>query len=58
MRTTRIYSAEVNGTFTQIKAYNKTHALKGFRVLDPSVNMSDITILNTSNSHQGVWDEV
>lgn len=59
MKTAKIYSAEVNGTFTQIKAYNKKHALEGFKKLDENIKLSDIYHLkNAVNSHQAVWDEI
>lgn len=59
MKTTKIYSAEVNGIFTQIKAYNKFHALEGFKRLDENIKLSDIYQLkNAVNSHQVVWGEI
>lgn len=58
MKTSKIYSASVNGTFTHLKAYSKNHALEGFKKHDDKVKLSDISILKTSNSHQSVWDEI
>lgn len=58
MRKAKVYSAEVKGTFTQIKAYNKKHALEGLKRFDESVTLKDISILDVSNSHQAVWDEI
>lgn len=59
MKNTKIYSAEVNGTFTQIKAYNKKHALEGFKKFDENIKLSDIYQLkNAVNSQQTVWDEI
>lgn len=57
MRTPRVYSAEVNGVFTQIKAYNKNHAIEGFKELSGGSGVKDVTYLGLRNSQQTVWDE-
>lgn len=48
----KVYSACVNGTFTQVKAFKKSNALARFKQLDESIRMSDIISLSTINSHQ------
>lgn len=59
MKKAKIYAAEVKGTFTQLKAYNKKHALEGFKQIDKKIKLSDIYHLkNAVNSHQAVWDEI
>lgn len=57
MRKVKVFSAEVNGVFTHVKAYNKKHALKGFRRFCDSITVEDIRVLDVVNSSQSVWDE-
>jgi hypothetical protein len=52
MKTTKIFSAEVNGVFTQLKSYKKANAVARFRQLDSRVKASDVKMLNVQNSHQ------
>jgi hypothetical protein len=52
MKKSKIYSAIVNSTFTQIKAYKKANAIARFKQLDPTVTSKDVIILNIQNSHQ------
>lgn len=54
----KTYHAWINGTSTTLRAKNKRHALDGFRRFDPTVKLSNITVSNTSNSGQAVWDEI
>jgi hypothetical protein len=52
MKKSKIYSANVNGTFTRIKAYKKENAIKRFQQLDPTITSNDLTMLNVQDSHQ------
>ena len=50
---TKVFSANVNGIFTQIKAFKKVDAVSRFQQLDDSLNDSDVHLLkNAQNSHQ------
>jgi hypothetical protein len=52
MKKAKVFSAEVNGTFTQVKAYKKTNAVARFQQLDSNVKASDVRMINAQNSHQ------
>ena len=57
MRKAKVFSAEVNGVFTRVKAYDKKHALKGFRRFCKSITLEDIQVLDLVSSNQNVWEE-
>ena len=57
MRKAKIFSAEINGVFTRVKAYDKQHALKGFKRFCESTTLEDIQVLDIVNTHQNVWGE-
>ena len=58
MKTTRVFSAEVNGTFTQIKAYKKINAVARFQQLDATIKASDVRVINVQNSHQSCVEDL
>jgi hypothetical protein len=49
----KVYSAEVNGTFTQIKAYKKVNAIARFKQLDETIKASDVKVTKFSKFTSG-----
>ena len=58
MKKAKIYSANVNGTFTQVKAYKKVNAVIRFQQLDSNVKASNVKMLNVQNSHQATVEDL
>lgn len=58
MKKAKVFSAEVNGTFTQVKAYKKANAVARFQQLDSNVKASSVKMLNVQNSHQAPVEEL
>lgn len=58
MKKAKVFSANVNGTFTQIKAYKKENAVARFQQLDASIKKSDVRVTNAQNSHQACVENV
>jgi hypothetical protein len=58
MKKASVYSAEVKGTFTQIKAYKKENAVKRFQQLDENIRMENVKKINAYNSHQAPVEEL
>lgn len=58
MKKAHVYSASVNGTFTQLKAYKKENAVRRFQQLDASVRAADVRTVNTQNSQQAAVEEL
>lgn len=55
----KIFSAEVKGTFAQIKAFKKVNAVARFQQLDETVKSNDVRILkNAQNSHQATVEDL
>lgn len=53
MKTTaKVFSTEVNGTFTQIKAHKKANAVKRFQEMDERIKAKNVYVLDVKNSHQ------
>ena len=52
MKKAKVFSAEVKGIFTQIKAYKKVNAVARFKQLDETIKTSDVKMINVQNSHQ------
>ena len=57
MKKAKVFSANVKGTFTQIKAYKKVNAIARFQQLDASIKASDVKLINVQNSHQSPVEE-
>ena len=57
MKNSKVFSASVNGVFTQIKAYKKINAVARFKQLDPTIKTSDVKIINAQNSHQACVED-
>ena len=58
MKKAKVFSAEVNGTFTQIKAYKKVNAVARFQQLDATIKASDVKMINVQNSHQSCVEDL
>jgi len=58
MKKAKVFSAEINGTFTQVKAYKKANAVARFKQLDPNVKASNVKMLNIQNSNQAPIEEL
>jgi len=58
MKKSKVFSAEVNGTFTQVKAYKKANAVARFQQLDANVKASNVKMINVQNSHQGLVEDL
>ncbi len=58
MKKAKVFQAEVNGTFTQIKAYKKANAIARFQQLDSNVKASDVKMINSKNSHQSCVEDL
>ena len=58
MKKAKVFSAEVNGTFTQIKAYKKANAVKRFQQLDSNVKAKNVKLINAHNSHQACVEDL
>ncbi len=58
MKNSKVFTAEVNGTFTQIKAYKKVNAVARFQQLDATIKSSDVKMINVQNSHQAPVEEL
>ena len=54
----KVFSAEVKGTFTQIKAFKKINAVARFQQLDASVDARNVKKINVCNSHQVPVEEL
>ena len=58
MKKAKVFSAEVNETFTQIKAYKKINAVARFQQLDSRIKSSDVRMINAQNSHQACVEDL
>jgi hypothetical protein len=58
MKNSKVFSANVNGTFTQIKAYKKVNAVARFQQLDATIKASDVNVINAQNSHQACVEDL
>ena len=58
MKKSRVYSANVNGTFTQVKAYKKANAVKRFQQLDETIREKDVKVINAQNSEQAPVEDL
>ena len=54
----RIYSANANGTPTQVKAYKKRNAIARLKQLDENIKSSDVKSIIAFNSHQAPVEEL
>ena len=54
----KVFSANVKGTFTQIKAYKKVNAVARFQQLDEAIKAKDVKMINAQNSHQGCVEDL
>ena len=53
MKKAKVFSANVKGTFTQIKAFKKVNAVARFQQLDENIKAKDVTtLINVTNSGQ------
>lgn len=57
-RKAKTYSCEINGVFTQVKAYFKMNAFIYFRSMRPDVKFHDVNTIESSNSHQQTIDRL
>jgi hypothetical protein len=58
MKNLKVFSASVNGIFTQVKAYKKANAVARFQQLDTTVKASDVKMINAQNSHQACIEDI
>ena len=58
MKNSKVFSSNVNGTFTQIKAYKKVNAVARFQHLDATFKASDVKMINAQNSHQACVEDL
>lgn len=58
MKKAKVFSAEVKGIFTQIKAYKKVNAVARFKKLDATIKTSDVRVINAQNSHQACVEDL
>lgn len=58
MKKSKVFSANVNGTFTQIKSYKKVNAVARFQQLDATIKASDVKVINAQNSHQSCIEDL
>jgi len=54
----KVFSANVNGYTTQIKAFKKVNAVARFKQLDETVTSSDVIVINVQNSHQACVEDL
>lgn len=52
MKQARVYSAEIDGVFTQIKAYKKKNAVRRFQEIDPEIKEKQVHPTGFTNSLQ------
>lgn len=53
----KVFSANIKGTFTQIKAYKKINTAVRFKQLEATIKASDVHIINSQNSHQACVED-
>ena len=58
MKKAKVYSANVNGTFTQLKAYKKSNAVKCFQQLDSAVKKENVYVLDVQNSQEAPIEDL
>ena len=58
MKSSKVFSAKVNGIFVQIKAYKKVNAVARFQQLDVTINASNVKMINYQNSHQACVEDL
>lgn len=58
MKKSKVFSALVNGTFTQVKAYKKVNAISRFKQLDSSIKANDVKMIQAQNSHQATVEDL
>ena len=58
MKNSKVFSANVNGVLTQIKAYKKVNAVARFKKLDATIKASDVRVIKSSNSHQACVEDL
>ena len=54
----KVFTANVKGTPTQIKAYKKVNAVARFQQLDETIIASDVKRISIENSHQGCVEDL
>ena len=59
MKKSKVFSANVNGDTTQIKAFKKVNAVARFQQLDSTITSSDVNVeSNVQNSHQACVEDL
>ena len=58
MKNSKVFSANVKGTFTQIKACKKVNAVARFKQLDATIKASDVKMINAQNSDQACVEDL
>ena len=58
MKKAKVYSAEVNGIFTQLKAYKKINAITRFKQLNPDIKASNVRKINAVNPQQTPIEDI
>jgi hypothetical protein len=58
MKKAKVFTANVNGTFTQIKAFKKVNAVARFQQLDATIRASNVKMFNVQNSHQACVEDL
>lgn len=58
MKNSKVFSATVKGTTTQVKAYKKVNAVARFQQLDATIKASDVKKINAQNSHQACVEDL
>jgi len=49
---TKVYTAIINGTNVEVKAYFKVNALARFKYIDPAIKMYDIQVAEWATNSQ------
>jgi len=52
MKKAKVFQANVEGTLTQLKAYQKVNAVKRFQELDSTIKAKDVKMISAKNFHQ------
>ena len=58
MKNSKVFSAVVKGTFTQVKAYKKANAVARLQQLDATIKASDVKMIDAQNSHQSCVEDL
>jgi hypothetical protein len=58
MKNSKVLTANVNDTPTQVKAYKKRNAVARFQQLDSEIKDSDVRIIHAQNAQQACVEDL